>query len=418
LFAQSTEFEDVEYYNEQYLKYENTTYKEAIKSVQLYREGWELTYPVISINNRDETLKLCFDDISKDIKNYYFKIIHCNSSWKPSSLNYSDYIDGFEENQIDDYRFSINTLINYVHYSLTFPNERLKILISGNYIIQVYEDGNPENLVLTRRFYCVDTKMNIDASCKKSTNIYERDTHQKIDFKIKHNSLKINDPYKDLKVFISQNGRSDGLISGLQPQFIRENELIYEYDEGNLFDGNNEFRNFDIKSIRYQTEYINNVKFIKPLYHVELKDDFTKHHKQYFFEKDINGKYLVKITEGEDSSVEADYVMVHFRLAYDIPIVTGNLYLYGEITDWQMNKKNQLKYNFSNQAYEISMLLKQGYYNYTYAYLEDGANYADQTLIEGNHYETENEYLIFVYYKDISDRYEQLVAFQVVNSRK
>lgn len=414
-FAQNSLSTDNEYYNENHLRYSNYIYKENIKTVLLYKEGWELTYPIINLKN-DEKVKLSFDDLSNDVKNYYYKIIHCTSDWQPSNLVYSDYINGFEENEIADYNYSINTLVNYIHYNLTIPNEQVEILISGNYLLMIYEDNNPENLVLTKRFYCVENKAYIEATCKQPTDINYRNTGQEIDFVIMHNSLVINNPLNDLKVIISQNGRPDGLIQDLKPQFIRENELVYQYDEGNIFDANNEFRNFDIKSIRYQTEYIKSVDFIKPMYHVTLKEDFTKHHEQYFLETDIDGKYLVKITERDDSEVEADYVMVHFTLPYETPLVTGNLYLYGALTDWKMNKDNQLKYNFDKQAYEISMLLKQGYYNYVYVYLEDGTDSADLTLIEGNHYETENEYIIFVYFKDISERYEKLIGYQIVNS--
>ncbi|OFY19908.1 MAG: hypothetical protein A2W98_10600 [Bacteroidetes bacterium GWF2_33_38] len=395
--------------------YKDETFKESIQSVLLYNKQWELSRPLMVIDNND-TLKLSFDDINNNVKNYYYKIIHCNSEWESSNLFYSDYMSGFEENEVNDYKFSINTLIAYVHYNLFIPNEQVQILKSGNYIIQVYEDNNPENIVFTRRFYCVENKVHVNAICKQATDINERNTSHEIDFKIETGSLNINNPYNDIKVTISQNGRPDGLITNLKPQFVNTNELIYEYDEGNLFSANNEFRNFDMKSIRYQSENIGGIQFIEPLYHVGIKEDLAKTHAQYFFENDINGKYLVKITEGDDSEVEADYVMVHFRLPYEIPFVTGNIYLYGALTDWQMNAKNRMQYNFESHAYEISLLLKQGYYNYAYAYLENGTDFADLSLIEGSHYETENEYHILVYYKDISDRYERLIGFQIVNS--
>ena len=397
--------------------YADEIFKSSIHSVLMYNKQWELSRPIMILGNND-TLKLSFDDISSDAKSYYYKIIHCNSDWQPSDIYFSDYIDGFEENTISDYDFSINTLVSYVHYNLTIPNEQIKIKISGNYILKVYEDANEENMVLSRRFYCVENKVNIIANCHKPTDIEHRNTGQEVDFYVEHNGLKIDNPYNDVKVIIAQNGRSDNSISNLKPLFIGASKLDYSYDVGNVFDGNNEFRNVDLKSIRYYSENIQSIEYIAPMYYVNLKDNLSKYRDLYFFENDINGRYLVKIAEGQNSELEADYVNVKFRLFYDIPLANQKVYVFGALTNWQLKTENEMKYNFDSHFYELNLLLKQGYYNYCFATLDNEKTQADVRFFEGSYYETENEYIIYVYHKTFTDKYEHLVGYQIVNSQK
>jgi hypothetical protein len=370
------------------------------------------------IQGNDDSLKLSFDDLDTESKNYYYKIIHCNSDWQSSELYFSDYIDGFEENTITDYNFSINTLVSYVHYNLTIPNEQVKIKISGNYILKVYEDANEENMVLNRRFFCVENRVNVVANCHKPTDIDHRNTGQEIDFYIEHSGLKIDNPHNDLKVIIAQNGRMDANISNLKPLFIGASKLDYSYDLGNVFDGNNEFRYFDIKSIRYYSEFIKSIEYIAPIEHVFLKDDLSKHRDLYFFENDINGKYLVKNNLAQNSEIEADYVRVHFKLFYEVPLAKDKVYVFGALSNWQMKPETEMKYNFDTHFYELDLLLKQGYYNYCYATFGNDKTEADLAFFEGTHYETENEYIIYVYHKTFTDKYEHLVGYQIVNSMK
>lgn len=399
------------------LLYADEIFKSSIHSVQMYNIQWELSRPIM-ILDRNDTLKLSFDDLDANAKNYYYKIVHCNSDWQPSNIYFSDYIDGFEENQISDYNFSINTLVSYVHYNLTIPNEQVKIKISGNYILKVYEDANEENMVLSRRFYCVENKVNVVANCHKPTDIDRRNTGQEIDFYIEHTGLKIDNPYNDVKVIIAQNGRSDANISNLKPLFVGASKLDYSYDIGNVFDGNNEFRNFDTKSIRYFTENVENIEYIAPIYHVNLKDNLSKHRDLYFFDNDINGKYLIKYNEGQNSELEADYVNVKFKLFYEVPLASQKVFVFGALSNWQMKPENEMKYNFETHFFELNLLLKQGYYNYCFATLDNEKTEADIQFMEGSHYETENDYIIYVYHKTFTDKYEHLVGYQTVNSTR
>ena len=407
-------FAQDDYFNISSIRYDNFIYKESIKTPLTYRQGFELSLPAIELNTND-AIEISFDELSDNIENYSYTLIHCNSNWQPSIISENDYMDGFFENPITDYQQSFNTFTNYIHYKIVIPNENVKIKLSGNYILLVYENGNKSELVLTRRFFVIESKTEIKASIKRATQIDLMKSHQEVDFTLK-NTFNCNDPFQDIKVIISQNYRWDNIITDLKPLFVKDNELIYNYEDGNVFPGGSEFRWFDAKSVRYQTERVKAISYEKPNFHFTLIPDEKRTFKIYFQWQDLNGKFLVKNSEGINSSVEADYIYVHFSLPYEAPMIDGNMYVFGGFSDWQCIKNNMLKYNYEKKAYELSLLLKQGFYDYQYAYLKDGTREIDLGFIEGNHYETENDYFIFVYWHDISSRYDRLVGYKMINS--
>jgi hypothetical protein len=357
-----------------------------------------------------------FDDFEDNPQNYYFTVIHCDKDWNPSPLNFADYADGFTDNPITDYSFSFNTLQHYIHYQFTLPNENIKIKLSGNYLVLVH-DNDETKPVLTLRFYVFEPLTQITATAHRATLTEYMKTKQEVDFTLK-NGFTCYDPFGEISVVISQNFRFDNAIRNLKPQFVKDNELLYNYEEGNLFEGGSEFRWIDAKSVRYQTERVQSIDYVNPSYHFYLIPDEKRTYKVYFQWQDINGRFLIKNSLGRDSRVEADYVYVHFFLPYDAPVVDGNIYVAGNFNHWQYNHENMLKYNFDRKGYELTLYLKQGFYDYEYAYINDKTKSADFGYIEGNHYETENDYYIFVYWKSISSRYDRLTGVKSVNSQR
>lgn len=404
-----------DYYGDNTIRYENYVYKPNIKTVQLYDESFELSQPLLALGST-EKLKLAFDDLDADLKTYSYTIIHCNANWEPSDLVPAEYIDGFIDNTINDYRYSFNTLQKFTHYTATFPNNSLRITKSGNYLLKVYVDGNPDNLVLTRRFMIHQNFVNIISRVTQSSIIEDRNYKQELDFTINHAGYEIKNPYNDLNIFISQNNRWDNIKTGFKPQFVKDNELVYNYDELNVFPGGNEFRYFDIKSLRFHSEFVYAVKIDSLGNHVDLYAEEKRSYKRYSTYTDMNGNYFVKVQEGNNSDVEADYCYVKFFLPYTDPLVDGNLYVFGAFNDWRCNKENLMHYNEKRLGYECTLYLKQGLYNYVYAFLKDGSTVADETLIEGSHYETENDYMIYVYHRQQGTFYDQLIGVKRLNS--
>lgn len=409
--------EDDDYYGNSEIRYEDYVYRPNIKTVQLHDESFEISQPILNLNSA-EKLKLSFDDLDADLKNYSFTVIHCSNNWEPSGLVTAEYLDGFQDITINDYRYSFNTLQKYTHYNALFPNNSARLTKSGNYILKVYQDGNTDKIILTRRFMVYENKVMITAKSSAASIIADRNFKQEIDFTINHTGYTITNPFTDLSVVITQNNRWDNAKTTLKPLFVKDMELVYDFDEENVFTGGNEFRNFDMKSIRYQSDRIGDVKSDSAGNQVYLLPDEKRTFKRYYTNADINGNYLVKVQEGNHSEVEADYCYVHFFLPYDDVLTDGNLYIFGAFNAWKCNQDNLMVYNNKRFGYEGKVYLKQGYYNYEYVFLKDGATAADETLLEGMHYETENDYTIYVYHRKQGTFYDQLIGVKRLNSMK
>ncbi len=406
----------VAYFRNDYMRYSNYTYKPNIKTILLHKSGFLLANPVIELKNA-ETLELSFDDLDADIKKYQYTIIHCNADWKPSDLKPADYLSGFTTDLITNASSSINTLQSYTHYKLEFPGTDVKPKISGNYILAVFIDSLAD-VVLTRRFMVADTKVNINANVRQATNLDDKNYKQEIIFTLQHGAYNILNPYANLKVVIQKNSRWDNVITTLKPSLVRNNEIVYDYEYGNVFQGDNEFRNFDIKSLKYISEHLQNIVKRNNQYYVFLKPDERRSYKRYFFESDINGKFTVKNEEVRNSDTEAEYCHVHFSLLYPAPLVHGQLYIFGALTDWSFNDNSKMIYNYNTKTYERELYLKQGYYNYNYALVENGSDVADESYIEGTHSQTENDYTLYIYYKEPNENYDRLIGVKFINSLK
>ncbi len=396
--------------------YQNAVFKEEIKSVQAHREGFELSHPVYELGTLGG-LVFKFDDLSGEPKNYYYTLIHCDADWNESFILQNEYLEGFYDNPVDDYAPSFNTTMTYINYLIQIPNEKVQITRSGNYVLVVYDNGDKENLVLTRRFHVLDQKVNVSGVVKRATFDPFKGDNQEVDFTIRHPNLRLVNPRDEVKVVVMKNRRWDTAIRDLKPLFIRDNELVYDYDKENVFPGGNEYRYFDIRTRRYNGENVLETSFHRPYYHVTLKPDEVRSNKKYFGYREMNGNFVIESQDRvEDFDTESDYFFVHFALPLEAQLIGGSVNVFGALTDWNANKSNEMTWNYEQATYELTLLLKQGYYNYQYVYVPEGALKADATVIEGSHYETENEYQVFVYYRGMSGRYDQLVGHQVLNA--
>lgn len=397
----------------------NTPVKTAsnIKTVQLYKKGWNMSYPIINLYPQEQ-LTLEFDDFAYESKNYQYSIIHCTSDWEESNLMQTEYVDGFMPNSIEDYQYSFNTTFDYIHYTLDFPNRDIKLKLSGNYIIKVFELGKEDHPVLIRPFYVTEQLVSIFPRIKYTSNSNFRESMQEVNFTIQHPNFRINNPREEVKVILQQNGRWDNQIDDLKPLFIRNQELDYSYNRENLFDGGNEYRWLDIRSTRFAPEHVDNISFFDPHYHFTLFPDKFLSQKPYFYREDFNGKYYIEVKENRDPYIEADYVYVHFKLPVQAPYVDGQIYVSGGLSDWQLNKANRMEYNYNTHTYELTMLLKQGFYNYQYHFLENNHTKAEVERFDGNYGQTENDYIIYVYFQTVSDNYERLIGVNISNSLK
>ncbi len=399
--------------------YIDKSYKTNIKSMRMHYPEWEVSYPVIDLSS-DQTLLFSFDDIEGGVKNYYYSVIHCSYDWQPSNLMFMEYADGFESNPINDYDFSLNTFVNFTNYQLELPNQDLQFRYSGNYLLVVYEDDDINKLVCTKRFMVADYNIPIEANISQSASSLIRQRAQKIDLTLLTGSYRISNPIDEIKIVIMQNNSWDLVIDDLEPSFINTDKLVYNHDEGNTFMASNEFRYFNFRNMRILSERIQNISYKNPYYYVELFPDENKLFLPYSSVEDINGRFINKTDRSDASgyaSLESDYAIVKFSLVASDNIPNSSVHIYGEFTNYRLDEYSKMEYNSETNNFEKYFLLKQGYYNYRYVLKNnDDIKKPDHGFFEGHHWQTENDYLIFVYHLDSRAGYNKLVGYKRINS--
>jgi hypothetical protein len=394
----------------------NHIFNDKIKSVQLYKERWNLSYPILKLNSNDK-LVFHFDLLDDQTEAYSYTFIHCDKDWNRSDIFPNDYTDGYAENPVEDYESSFNTTVRYTHYKIAFPNDRVQLKFSGNYILFIYPFEKPEEPAITQRFIITEDAVKINVNVHRPQMADDKNAQQQVDFTVNYAGLSFTDPYRNFYAFILQNGRWDNAKRNLKPDFFGVNELKYNsLSDKNIFQGGNEFRYFDIKSIRYQTEYVKAIDFVNANYNVYLFPSDNREFKPYFYWQDFNGKYYIAVQEGKKYDIDADYVYVYFTLPSKQYISGGNMYVSGGLNNWTFDKNNMMIFNTEKSEYQCTMLLKQGWYNYEYVYLKNGSPDSTASIFEGSHYESENDYNVLIYYRNPQDRYDRVVGSVTFNT--
>jgi hypothetical protein len=407
-----------EYYSENAIRYEDHIYTPTVHTVQLFKKGFALAPAILELGGLDP-LVLRFDDFSPDNENLSYTVVHCNADWQPSDLAPSQYINGMPTDFVPTARQSFNTLQPYLEYELEFPNDMMQPSLSGNYIIKVYRNNDPEDLVLTRRFLVFENKVQIDASIVPTRDIEHRETDQQLDLNLRYPGINVPDPFSDLKVAVLQNIRWDAVHTGFRPKFIRDAELIYDQPKEGVFPGGNEWRGVDLKNTRYSTLRVNQwIRADDGLEEAVLLPDDKREFKVYLDQPDINGKYLVQNDQVKDDPLSADYVYVDFSLPRSTEEPGGDVYVYGAISDFQCKKEFRCTWDAVKKAYTLRVLVKQGYFDYAYAFLPSGSTTPDLALLEGSHFQTENDYVVLVYVHDYPLGCDKLLGLRFLNSRK
>ena len=394
--------------------YDNTCFDDKIATVIL-QKNIDIYDPVPIINlGSTESLKLSFDMLDPQNEFLNYSLIHCDRNWMPSDLQPMDYVNGNTMGEITDYKFSTNTYQTYTHYSLNFPSDDMAITKSGNYIIKVYRNFDEEDVLLTRRFMVVDPQTKITTTVKSATIPEFRFTHQEIDFSVNYLGFDIPNPFLDVHVTILQNNSWNNAITNLKPQFVNNNELSFNYENENIIPGTNEFRFFDIRSLRF---FSNNVikKYIDTVQNVVLRPEESKAYLNYVRWIDYNGKRDIFNSDGMNLVEDGDYALVHFNFKSNKLNDMGEVFVYGELSDWQIKDKFKMTYSPELKMYTCSVLLKQSYYNYHFV-LRDKDGKIDYTFTEGNHQETENDYTVLVYHKNVFYGYDEIIGLATRNS--
>ncbi|WP_242085637.1 DUF5103 domain-containing protein [Aestuariivivens sediminis] len=376
-----------------------------IKTIYFKGNTPESQLPVLKLG---EYLVLEFDALNGNEDDYYYKITHYDFDWTPSKLVQSEYMDGFDNQRIRNYENSFNTYQIYSHYKLTIPNKQTrKLKVSGNYLISIFDSYG--DLVFSRKFMIYEPKANVGVTLKRSRNLRYIDQKQRVEIVISPINMLLNNPKQTVNTLIVQNNNLNTAINNLKPQFTVGNQLIYKYDIESSFWGGNEYLFFENKDVRAANTGVEAIE-LKDIYHNYLFTNFERASRPYTYNPDINGNYLILNIDADNPAIEADYVWVHFSLLPNASFKNKSIHIYGNFNNYSIDDSTKLVYDEYTDHYHGALLLKQGFYNYKYVAVSDENRMLDEGLVSGNFYQTENNYKVLVYYRDLGARYDKIIG--------
>ena len=392
-------------------------FREEVQTVLLHPVGFELDKPIIYLDNLQEQLHLQFDILADDAPFLYYTFVHCDNKWQPTDLPKNDYLSGFFQEEIDQFSFSVNTFVNYVHYDLMFPTADMMPKLSGNYLLVVTGE-NPNDIYFTRRFYVVESIARINATIPRYPFDLNLGTNkQEIDLEITYPDMFNSRADQYSNVTIMQNGRYDNAVFGLKPTYVFPEKLSYINNANTVFESGNQYlrintSNFENRPEKTKTVYREENGFVVTLY-----DDAKRSAHNYVNDEDLYGeKYIYLEREGFDATNEADYARVDFFLQWPQYLIGQDVYIIGAITDWRLDENSKMEYDPQRRGYKKSLLLKQGYYDYMYLVKDNATGISSVTPVNGDFWETNNMYHIFVYLFDPIENYDKLIGYTVIKS--
>ena len=398
----------------------DSNYVERVKTVVLCRNGVELEPPVLVLGS-DDRLLLRFDVLGAETDNYRYRIQHCDSRWQVDDMQPSEYISGFEEEPIENYNSSFTTLTDYVNYYQYIPSRYSRLLLSGNYVVTVVPQDYPDSVLFTRRFCVTEGSMSADAVVTSPYDNVEIFQRREVDVTVNVNRdyagemlpPQLNPAY--YTVVVQQNGRLDNMRE-LEFSGYDRGALCYRHRKANLFWGGNTFRWFDISNIRTPMYNVYHIEEYGGEWFALLKPLEDRSRGHYVMEQTLNGGMKVNVWDRTNKQTEADYVQVNFTLPMESPYLNGNIYVVGELTQWHMDERSRMEYQPERKVYTLRLQLKQGYYAYQLLFVPKGETEGLTATLEGDHYETPNNYTVYVYYRAPSDRYDRLVAVRRIEN--
>jgi hypothetical protein len=393
-------------------------YAPNIRSVRLHLNGDQLSLPVFRLNGGDR-LELHFDDLSANVRSYYYTFQLCDINWVPVNISTFDYIKGFTQQRISTYRLSTQAFTRYTHYQAMLPDPNCMPSRSGNYLLKVFLDGDTSRTVFTRGMLVLDNRATVSAQMMQpfTPNLYR--THQRIRFTVNIEKLNAFNASQQIKVKVLQNHRWDNAQGSLPPTFIRGNSLEYNNETSFVFTGGKEWRWLDLRSFRLLSDRIDSAANGKTTFNLYVKPDTDWSLQKYLYFLDLNGLYQVITTDNVNPYWQTDYATVNFRFYTPDgkPYADKELFLFGQLTDYRPSAQSLMRYNSDSGYYSGQLYLKQGYYNYAYALADKKNPAAAFDLLEGNYWETENMYTVLVYYKGFTDQSDQLIGIGRITTR-
>lgn len=395
-------------------KYSTQIFDENIKTLQILPNGESLMLPVLVLGSADEIV-ISFDELSYEASNFYYKIVHCDAYWEESDLASMEYLDGFDGGMIDMYDYSVNTTVNYIHYTLQLPNDDVQLKLSGNYVVLIARDGDFENgVVATACFSLVEPMVDINVEMNGRTMKELNGRYQAVALDVMVEGVESRDKMQDFIVVVRQNNRLDNEAYLTRPTYVNGGRLRYENREELIFEGGNQYRSIDFSSRYTYGGGIDHIEFDRDMYHVVLEADASRANNKEAYAMDAHGGYVINLQKNNYPDTEADYMWVHFYYPAEVPYLEGRMYIVGDLTQNLVDNRSEMIYDLSEKCYVRSLLLKQGGYNYVYALKAKNREELSVIQTEGSFWESRNRYDVMVYFRPFGARYDRLVGMRSV----
>ncbi len=444
------------------LENSNKIFVGNIRTVKFHPVDFPLSEPIVTLGS-STGLSLTFDDVDLDVKNYTYTIQQCNRDWTPNDeLSQFEFLDGFEDEILSEYAFSKTRYSDYIHYSLELPNERIRWKLSGNYVLKIFDDTDEKNLVMTRRFMVSESKVLVTPDVRVAYRNDQSRSHQEVDFDIFAEELILQNATTQITATIYQNGHWNGAISDIKPLFIKRDKIEFRYQNKICFEAGKEWRFVDMRSLQNRLDFVEAIEELEEGFDLLIKKEKPRVFKNYFNSADANGKFVIQnfdhvsfrrlanpisidttsvnldeLTESElnerdrlnslvreintsdsrrnerEQHLVGEYVLTYFTLDTNQPFQGGDVYIFGEMSDWRIDDRFKLSYNTDALQYEHEVMLKQGYYNYMYAFQAEedrGTQKFTFSEVEGNWFEADNDYTVLIYYRPFGGRYDQILG--------
>ena len=355
-----------------------------------------------------------FDDLFGNEADYYYEIVHCDYNWVPTNIPKQEYLKGFDGQRIQQYENSLNTLQIYSHYKLPIPNQFTQLRISGNYVLKILDEN--KEVVLSRKFILYEDLVTIPIQIKRARTANYLEYKHNIEFSVKSQLINFQNPLKNVKVVLLQNGQFNTAIKNIAPQYTIGNELIYRYDTQTQFWAGNEFLYFDNNDIRAAGNNVSRIDSSNGIYNSNLYTNNARANYPYSVAPDVNGNFVVRNIRAEKNEIEADYAWVYFSLSAPAFMANKDIYITGMFNNYSLSPEYKMDFNVKQNTYEKAVLIKQGFTNYQYQVADAKGTIDAENAIDGNFWQTENDYSILVYYRENTDRYDRVIGKATANS--
>ncbi|TAE54141.1 MAG: DUF5103 domain-containing protein [Bacteroidetes bacterium] len=394
-------------------------YESNIYTVQLYPGEQEAAFPLIFLDQKS-TLTLEFDELLPEDQretDFSVDLIHCDARWEPDNVLPIEFYEGFTDDRITFFQRSAFTKVPYVHYAYAFPQEEEYFKLSGNYILYVYKGNDRDDIVLSRRFVVVESRIRVGLKYQLNNSL-ERQQITDLDFEINTMGMQIFNPAVDLNVQLLQNFRWDNAATLRNARFAGDQRYEYNVKVNTLFGAGNEFRRHEVTSTRLYSQSVQDIEEREYMFDAFLFPDEVRKANTYAARRDWNGAYLISSMDWPDPDLQSDYVRCHFFLTAAAPFPNGDLYLMGRFTDWQISPRYRMDYSTAFRRYQGEVLMKMGTYDYQYVFVEKGATRSNESVVEGPIANTENFYTVLIYYRAPGDRSDRVIGYLPVNYRQ